>query len=251
MNPSNLTKTCSLCGQEKPLSAFLQLAGGQGAGVTYGTVCASCRKTQATDASQHKTETEGGSTTNKIGHKIDAKSHVHSEIDKRQRRELAEEAYHKDRKKNEVIVMDKTDKVTAKAKEEKLHRESFLEKRSFLTDKKTTAKRPVDSTQAGKAAAQERTQQNEQTEKGQQGARETQKLTQHDFSVPYFGQQVTGQLRFQSQAYQQFRQWLGKSAPIVRATEQAEQQRTEKKDTEAPIKDVDEYIERTWGPKKK
>src|SRR5260221_9265818 len=99
MNKSNvsLTKTCSSCGLQKPLSAFLQLSSQSSA--TYGNICSACRKTNAENVATPK-EAEEESTTSKTGLKIDAKTKVKSELDKLEFIKQVEENYHEERDKN-------------------------------------------------------------------------------------------------------------------------------------------------------
>lgn len=58
---SNLVKTCSICGQQKPLSAFSQLPGLSGG--VYGSICATCRKAyqEKVKSAEHESSTRSGS----------------------------------------------------------------------------------------------------------------------------------------------------------------------------------------------
>jgi hypothetical protein len=78
----NLTKTCSACGMQKSLSAFLEASGPQG--TTYGSICSACRKTGMDNPSDAKADDEGAPTefTHKLKHKMDAKSKIFGEVDK-------------------------------------------------------------------------------------------------------------------------------------------------------------------------
>lgn len=205
----NLTKTCVNCGQQKPLSAFLEMSSSHGA--SYGNVCAACRKT--VQERRKKTDAEG-STTSETGHKIDSKTKIHEAVGKREKFQQTEEDYHKERDLNEAKSEEIIEKKQITEHREKKHRQDFLHKPIKVDSKKLAA-----AIAAGKAHSAEiitRTaQQQEAAAQQTHGAKEEQKKTQHDFSVPYQGQQVAGQIRFQGQIFQQFRQWLGNSAPIV------------------------------------
>lgn len=55
MTNSALSKTCSVCGLQKSLSAFLELTGSQG--TTYGNVCSACRRAQGKEQPREADET--------------------------------------------------------------------------------------------------------------------------------------------------------------------------------------------------
>ena len=77
-NPNlSLMKTCSSCGKQKPLSAFLQLSGKEGA--TYGNVCSICRKTAIEKPNIEPDE----STRQGSGVVIDSKAKATSDTDKK------------------------------------------------------------------------------------------------------------------------------------------------------------------------
>src|SRR5687768_6217023 len=81
----SLTKICQSCGEKKPLTAFLQLTDAKS--TTYGNICAACRKTDI----ERKKAQEKENTTSTTGVKIDSKTKVQSEIDKRELRKQTEE----------------------------------------------------------------------------------------------------------------------------------------------------------------
>lgn len=205
----NLTKTCVNCGQQKPLTAFLEMSGTQG--TAYGNVCSACRKT-ALEAQERRKKTEAeGSTTTETGHKIDSKTKVHDAIGKRERSQQIEEDYHKERDLDEKITEKVIEKKQAAEHKEKKHRTDFLDKRPVKPAEKTPNAGP---THAAEITART-TKTNEAVAIEKHGAQEERKKTEHDFSIPYQGQQMGGQIRFSGPIFQQFRQWLGNSAPIV------------------------------------
>lgn len=229
MNDNVPTKICSSCGQRKPLSAFLQMNASGTA--RHGQICATCRKTEAENAARRrKTEAEGGGM-HETGHKIDTKARMQGERDKREEQASVHEDYHQERKLDDIENKLTQEKSEQRLKTEKKHHDSFLNRRSFLNEKKQT---PTTST------AEEIQQTN------QEAAQEERKKTQHDFSVPYHDPQIAGQLRFQSASFQAFRKRLGKDSPLVRAADQASKHAS--KETSATL---EEHIDHTFGPKSK
>ncbi len=81
-NRHTLTKTCSHCGEQKPISAFLHMADAQGA--IYGNICSSCRSILMGDKAGAKDDERTRSDTRAA---IDAKAKVQSEVDKRKQRQ--------------------------------------------------------------------------------------------------------------------------------------------------------------------
>jgi len=127
----SLTKTCASCGQEKPLSAFMQI--GSLHGSIYGNICATCRKTNMNKKAGGQDDDR---TTSKSDHAIDSKVKVAAEIDKKERFKEAEELYHKERalEEDKLIKHDlKTEETDLKNKK---HREQIstkkIEKRSMF-----------------------------------------------------------------------------------------------------------------------
>jgi|GEM_PF-2208718 len=158
-----LTKTCSVCGLQKPLSAFLQMEDKQGA--SYGSVCSSCRHEQKNKIAPSKDET----TTTSSSITIDSKAKVKLDEAKENHFEQVETEYHEERDKNQIIDSKETQKTEQIQKDERKHREHFLSRRAlFSTDKTTNNQRASESRQfveqAGKeAAATEKTAQQEKS----------------------------------------------------------------------------------------
>jgi hypothetical protein len=135
------TKTCSHCGLQKPLSAFLEMTYTHGVG--YGNVCASCRKTNINTSKE-----ADDFTGNKTEHKLDYKMRAQDEIDKRQRWKEIEEEYYEGRQLNE----EKQNKTNIKSESlsdiEKKRRKEYLEKNTtksslFDNNRKSTNNVPV------------------------------------------------------------------------------------------------------------
>jgi hypothetical protein len=219
MKPSSsLTRTCTNCGQQKPLSAFLQLAGAQGA--VYGNICSSCRKTQAENPPKPK-DVEGSSTSS-TGVRIDSKTKVQDAKDKRNRFQQTEENYFEQREEKGEEQVQKTQKDVSISKDEKKHRENYIEKRTFLDS--TSKAKPVSGDQIFGS----------EEHKAKEG-----KL---DFAAgPVDYSRVAGTIKTQSSIFLGFKTLLGnatpigKTAPIVIAAEKAiEKAAQEKKKNKTP-----------------
>lgn len=223
-----ITKTCSVCGQQKPLAAFLQLGGGQ-QGDMYGNICSSCRKTALEEAKRPKEAEEGTRST--TGLTIDSKTKVKIETDKKQLRKETEELHEEERDEKvekEVQLTDKKEKI---AKGEKNHRESYIERRSFL-----------DSTDKARRASSHPVFGGEE-QKAKEGAIR--------LDAPVLDTQIAGKIKYQGSVFNQFKAWLGASAPIVRATQLTAQKTAESLNKKGSEKEaMIEKIEKNWGPKK-
>ena len=188
-----LTKTCSVCGLQKPLSAFLQLTE---RGTTYGSICSSCRHDQKDKDLLKKVKDDTSSTS--TGMTIDAKARVKSETDKRDLREQVKEEYHEERDKEEVLESRELDKTELIRKEEKKHREHFLSRRPTTstnsTEKKTDTAHAVESRQQGERVAQE-AKGTEKTAQLDHVAKEEQKERGVDFTIPFIDTQIVGKVK--------------------------------------------------------
>lgn len=222
MNPVNqsLTKVCANCGQQKPLSAFLQLSGNEG--TIYSNICATCRKTLLTNPKEQEKE---DSTKSTIGNKIDAKTKVQAEIDKRSLRKEMEESNQEEKHKKEKIFFKQQEKNDNIAEEEKSHRKNYLEKSSFLQTKKTSV--PDNQSVHG-------------------GEKQSAKERRMDFIAPFRDTEIVGKLKYtQNPIFKQFKQWMGGTAAISshEVKEKNKKENPEKKETPA------EFVRKTWGKK--
>lgn len=226
-NPQKaITKTCSNCGEQKPLSAFLELSGTTGS--NYGNICSSCRKTAIENANRHPETDEV--TTSSTGAKIDSKTKVQTEVDKREWLKLLKEQELEEREKKEKLTQKFTEKTQTIAKDEKKHRESYIEKRSFLDNKK-------------KPALQSHTVFGGEEQKAAAG-----KL---DFATgPVEVTRVAGLIKTtQSPVFQAFKNWLGNAAPIVSAAERAASQKKQAPADKKGTNPLTDLAEKTLGPK--
>lgn len=222
-----LMKTCSHCGEQKPLSAFLQLTGPQG--TSYSTVCFACRKAYNEKAALAK-ESSDEVTTSRTGVKIDSKTKVKGEIDKREHRKQQNEQDLDEREKKVKFTFQQTEKKQHIAHDEKKHRKDYIEKRSFLDTPKKTIKTGMmvfgGEDQKAKARSLE-------FDKG-----------------PVDYARTPGE-KTKSVVYQAFKSWLGNSAPIVSAAERAAKQKnnapgTPEKTDNDPL---NEYVNKNFRPK--
>lgn len=133
MSPQDqLVRTCSVCGQAKPLSAFLQISGSQG--TVYGTICAPCKS--ITKEKKPATPEEGRDSTT-AGNRIGAKQKA--DIEKKQKLTFQElERIHIDKRlERDKLSSKKEEKIDQIKQYEQKHRQTYLEqKKSFLDNKK-------------------------------------------------------------------------------------------------------------------
>lgn len=225
MNKSQhmLTKTCSNCGLQKPLSAFLQMSGVRGA--AYGNICSTCRKT-AMDKLKNPKEKETSSTSGAslgIGHE----EKVQEALVKNQRHQEVEERYHEDRDKQEDKQVKQLEKTQTIAKDEKKHRESFLKQRSFLSthakqaDANKLADRQTKEARQQVENATTRDALQDSTTKQEQAVKEDLEAKNIDLSSRYIPSQTGFQLKY-GVAFQALKTRLGSSAFLNRL-EQASQ----------------------------
>lgn len=249
---NRLTRHCNACGIEKPLSAFLQVSGAQG--TSYGDICSTCRSLPPKEKPA-SIEEEPDNTDS--GFRIGGKERVRVEKEQVRQFKDTKEKQTQDTKRREKITLTKFEEQDTKGKTEKEHRETYLDRKRDYLDYKT--KKPIVSQQSiiqrkiveGNITTQttER-QQVIEAKKVQDAIREEIKLTTVDFTAPLQTGQA-GEVRFHNPIFQNFKNWLGSSAPISKAMDQLNQKNlgkenaTEKKlDQKDPIID---YIEKTWS----
>jgi len=214
MTNNTLLKSCASCGKPKPLTAFLQMTGPQGA--IYGNICASCRSAQA--KAPVEKEPDDRTTRSTIGLKIDAKAKEQAQKEDKTLREHKQEAHQEERKKKELTQAAKTEKTEAQAKDTKTRQEMFLDARqrmAALSKKSSAEKKPQDGTQARIHQQTETSEREAKYRNIESGLREEEKLTKPDFGNIYIDPQTGAEVRYaQSSVFQQYREWLGSSAHI-------------------------------------
>ena len=258
----SLTRTCTACGIEKPLSAFMQLGGKQG--TTYGSICATCRGTGITEKSTKPARDEERSSTGssiRLGTKERVEIEKQQKLEQQNRQEIAE----KETKKREQSTDNKLELLEQKEKTERAHREVYLEakkKQSFLSnyqnrqlfnqqmisefkkEDNTFVNAPVSNEAQLSAAELVKT----------EATKEQERITTLDLS----GTPVLGQANYtvsrDNPIFNQFEKWLGetpltktksrlyKSAPTT-STDSKATPSQEKDATDAPR----DYINKTWN----
>lgn len=214
----SLTKTCSSCGENKPLAAFLHLGAN---GTEYGSICASCRKTNANATLSQDQDESTRSTTRKT---IDSKSKVASDKSKWEEWHQTEEQYHEERDATEELANETEEKSQLVQKDERKHRE-LIKSRSFLeASKRNPAQIGEIRQQSEQRAAQQATNTRDNNEKDQtrkeDAVREEMKQTQVDFGGSFQDTHIAKEKYVRSSVFNSYKQWLGNSG-IVKNVEKA------------------------------
>lgn len=124
---SSLTRTCTACRIEKPLSAFLYLT--SELGTAYGNICATCRGKGIKEKPKKMVhEDERSSTTS--GMRIGVKQVVEIELQKKRDQKERLTSQEEAAKKREHVSNEKIDSVEKKEKAEKSHREAYINYKS-------------------------------------------------------------------------------------------------------------------------
>jgi hypothetical protein len=125
-----LTRTCTACSLQKPLSAFLQVSGDQG--TSYGNLCATCRGAGIKDPTLIEPREDERSTTTSSGLRIGAKEK--NEIEKKQKDQLNrdKETQKKAASKQVTLNDEKSTKEELKEQAEKKHRDFINTKARLL-----------------------------------------------------------------------------------------------------------------------
>jgi DNA-binding protein H-NS len=190
-----LSKTCSSCGLIKPLAAFLQMAGSVGA--IYGNICSTCRKANIDKAKSPSVDE--GSSTSSTGNKIDAKTKVKTDIDKKLLREYVEDLHQEEREDKQEAKDIRSQKIKVKAEKELKHREGYLKKGSVF-DSKSNANATSSADKQFFAT---------------DTARKTIDYTKHTGDT----QRHTGQTKYQTAFYNTLQAWLGKNTNAAKNIE--------------------------------
>lgn len=124
---SPLSRICTACGIEKPLTAFLYLT--SKAGTTYGTICATCRgKGIKEKAQKFVSEEERTSTTS--GMRIGVKQLLEIELAQKREKEERKIIKEEELKKREQNSSEQIELIEEKEKADKFHRDT--KKQAFL-----------------------------------------------------------------------------------------------------------------------
>lgn len=222
MNKPALMKTCSICGLQKPLSAFLIIT--EEEGTTYGNICAACRKAQRKAIPENDE-----STTSTTGRTIDSKAKAHGDIDKKQQHDKTEEQYHEERDKTAEKETKRTEKIIITT-EEKKQRDLQKGKQSFLERHRTT----------------------QQATEVFGGEAQTAKEKQINLAAPVLDTHHGLKEKHKGVMFNQFKSWLGGSAPIgghAPGSHAGGEKTQTKKNQEEKNKDpLIDYIDEHWTP---
>lgn len=234
----SLAKTCSICGEQKPLSAFLHMSGS--AASEYGSVCSDCRKKGADKATTPESDESTQSSTGVV---IDSKSKVEADNSKREEHEKTQEDYYEEREETDIEQKQEQSKTEQKSTLEKQHRQTFLD-RGFLGAKKSGASSGESRWQVEKTAQQI---------SAAEAAGNQENATKEDLREKGLDQNSTEDLRQglkekhkgaafqQGAAFQSFAAQLGKSSTFTQSTPT----------NPAASQAIAESIEKNWGPGRK
>lgn len=217
MTKNIISKTCSVCGLDKPMSAFLQIAGPEG--TTYGNICSTCRGSGL----GRKTEQEPEDfSTDSTGHKIDSKTKVKYDTDKKLGLDLKTALEEKEKQKRSEVVNDLEEKKLSKVTQEKRHRAEFLEskktKSSFLNYQ--SQKNPAQTTREEQLAPSTTANLAQEAAKEalarEAGISMEQANTTVNLTHIYFDPSLAGQVRHHSAQFLQAKAALLGGAPVSR-----------------------------------
>lgn len=246
MNTS-LTRTCIACGIEKPLSAFLQITGARG--TTYGNICSACRS-KGIPGKHSQAEEERTSTSSSMA--IGAKQRA--EITKaqeniQQEKQITEK---EELKKEEKMLDEKTDARQEIEKAERIQRDTYKQKQSFLgfsptrqTDvqQKTIHQKSNEQVHVKSTlASQEKHRALETANKVEAIKQELQRTTLDLSGAPLIDNPHNVISR-DNPIIKQMQALLGMDAPMMKTIASRLYQQ-KKQTTETPK----EFIRRTWGP---
>lgn len=206
MKKSNqlLAKTCSICGLQKPLSAFLEMT--SGSGTTYGNVCVSCRKIAA---NQPKEEAEE-STRSTSGRRIDSNTLLQDEFLKKELTKKLTADSQLDRISKDQKQVKQQLKKDNIAQGEKNHRKNYLEKRFFSS---SSASAP----DTKKALAAQQTliaDRNEQTNNQQEAVIKNEK---ERVDIDVTNTRSPHEIKRHSSVFTQFAALLGDDSPLKKS----------------------------------
>lgn len=205
-----ITRTCLACGLEKSLAAFLQITGTQG--TVYGNICSTCRSTSAREKLTKPEIDEG--TRGSSGLKIDSNTRLRME----QIQQEKEQKKHDDKlehfEKKDQQASEKLTKTEAHDKAQRDHRKDIERKHKtgflYHTEKKKAQQTPSTVLDSEKASIAEN-QRGADAQNLENARSEEAKLTTVDTSTLFLDSQF-GELKFQSEIFKGFKEWLGSSA---------------------------------------
>jgi hypothetical protein len=216
---NQLAKTCFNCGLQKQISAFLQISGPEG--TSYGNICSTCRgsglgKEIVIPEKENEERHSSGST----GLKIDAKTKVHIETEKKQQKQNQKELEIKETKKRESTQDELLERKDKKNEAEQKHRQGYLEpkkKDSFLNyQSQKPPQKPF--TTSEKEAVIKKTALDQHgildTLHKEEAAKHEEKVNAINLTESYVDPSQTGELKFQSAEFMKVKAWLGAGSAI-------------------------------------
>jgi len=250
---TQLTRICTACGIQKPLTAFLYLT--SKLGTAYGNICSTCRgKGIKEETKKVVSEEEKSSTTSSL--RIGMKQLVEMELQKKLEQEDRQNNKDLELKKREQASLEKNESTELKEKADKLQRETY--QRGFLDYKSKknpfSAQSVLDQKNAqrfmGVPVLDEKQRAIEATKKA-----DDIKLEQQKNSVDLSGAPVIDPANFtfaREATVQRLQSLLGNDAPIMKNKAQFYKTLSIIEDRKPPEKwegeEPREFIERTWGP---
>lgn len=240
-NPT-LTKTCSSCGHERPLTSFLQVAGPKG--TLYGSICANCRSGKVEKKAQ-LSETEEGRRSSS-GLKIDEKAKKKTDQLKKEYKKDNDEKYREEREKIKETNVLKTDKIDKKMKLERKHRENFLQSLVNVHTKTASSEQKKPTSYAGGET--------NYSEKADQSAAAQAEAKAKGFDThgPQIPSQTGGLLKTQGVAFQAWLRTIGPSAAMAKAFGMDKQQQQENpKNAENKNESAADYADRNLPTSRK
>ncbi|MDA8561487.1 hypothetical protein N9L02_00030 [Gammaproteobacteria bacterium] len=223
MNKStSLTRTCSSCGIEKPLTSFLQII--KGKGTVYGSLCSNCRSNKGNNPIISISDEDN--TTIGSGKKIDSKERVFTEQEKRKKIKNLKELYIKESKIKDNEANKKIEHKANKKQSEKDHRKFYLETSKNILNKnekdsKDTTEEDFkkDTDKKNEKSNNKKSSDEKEFRKQEEIIKQELKITSLDFSSPFMSIQANP-ARFQSDVFLQFKSWLGAGSPLARTLDQ-------------------------------
>jgi hypothetical protein len=221
MTKTQINKTCISCGLEKPLNAFLQIAGPRG--TSYGNICATCRGSGLGKSIViPEAENEDHNSSTSTGLKIDSKTKIHLDAERKQlsekRKELEIQEIKKEESETNALTLD-TDKKQAS---EKKHRQEYIEPKNaegFLNYKSKQSPRTANTTDArGNNVLITKANLDNQIRTETLGKEESFKSDEQAKAInttdSYIDPTIAGQLKYEGEAFKRAKTWLGKGAAI-------------------------------------
>ena len=253
MQESRPTKTCIVCGLDKPMTAYLQLTGPKG--TAYGSVCATCRgsglgRVAPKLLSEEETETASGL-------RIDSKNKVQSQVDKKEIKEKIKEDRVEEKEKKDFAKEKKEERKTLTAEEERIHRETVIQPKKVEGFLNYRSKTPFAIANPAKVESSPTDPQaainNAEQVKTENVTLDTRK-TRDDLSAPFRDQHTT-QANRDNAFYRDWENMIGESV----VTKTVRRQFLGKKGSASGTPSTDtskkeknpavDFIQKTWGPK--